>query len=184
VETNVPRSAAAWQEGDATRCHHTNEPFDTAFRSVVSRRDISPAAKLVHAKLVSMHRLGLAWTQSEIGELVGMSRHQVWRAIAELVAAELILVTRLGLGNPNSYVLLGISDEDLAGRASRSRPAGERSPANRATPRARTFQPQRATERRGYNAPSHADAFGHACPCGRPEGYGHNKGCALLVIRE
>lgn len=125
---NDTRTLGAGQD-----CHHSREPFDTLFRCVAERRDISPTAKLVHGRLVSQHRLGAAWTQTEIGEALGLSRHQVWRAIAELIAAGLLLSIRYGLGRPNGYVLLGLDAADLDGSASR-RPAGQQGagPANRA----------------------------------------------------
>lgn len=107
-------------------CHHSKEAFDCLFACVARRRDISPTAKLVHATLVSQHRLSKSWTQTEIGERLGLSRHQVWRAIDELVAAGAVQVIRYGLGRPNGYILLGIAQEDLDGKAPRkgSRPAG------------------------------------------------------------
>lgn len=126
---SVAASVTARQSSESTNCHHSPEPFDTGFRRINERRDISPTAKLVHARLVSQHRLGAAWTQAEIGESLGLSRHQVWRAICELVAAGLVLVIRYGLGRPNGYVLLGIDQESLdgkRGRASGSRPDAQK----------------------------------------------------------
>lgn len=127
METTVPRSAAALQSPRSADCAHVREPFDAAFRVINERRDIGAAAKLVHAHLVTIHRTGRDETQAEIGEALGMSRHQVWRAIGELVAAGLVQVIRYGLGRPNGYILLGVDQETLdgkGGRASASRPAG------------------------------------------------------------
>ena len=78
----------AMQPATTSHSHRTCEPFDAAFRIINQRRDISPAAKLTHAHLVTLHRTGRDATQTEIGEALGMSRHQVWRAIGELVAGE------------------------------------------------------------------------------------------------
>jgi hypothetical protein len=124
VNTKVSRPASLCPDPSHAHCHHSREPFDAAFRCINQRRDISPTAKLVHAHLVSIHRTGRDETQAEIGEALGLSRHQVWRAIGELVAAELVQVIRYGLGRPNGYVLLGLAEDDLKGRASASRPAG------------------------------------------------------------
>jgi biotin operon repressor len=110
--------------GAGQDCRHSREPFDTAFRVINERRDISPAAKLVHARLVTLLRTGRGETQAEIGAALGMSRHQVWRATGELVAVGLVVVRRRGLGLPNGYELVGIPDEDLRGRASRAPGAG------------------------------------------------------------
>jgi hypothetical protein len=139
------RSALAAQSVTPADCRHSREPFDTAFRFINQRHDISAAAKLVHAHLVTLHRTGRDATQTEIGEAVGMSRHQVWRAITELVAAELVQTIRVGLGNPNQYVLLGIEADDLDGRASGRRPAGT---AFAGQPRPRARVPSYPEERR------------------------------------
>jgi hypothetical protein len=106
-------------------CAHVREPFDAGFRSINERRDIGPVAKLVHAHLVTLHRTGREATQAEMGEAVGCSRHQVWRAVGELVEAGLVETIRYGLGRPNGYVLLGLDQETLDGtshRATASRP--------------------------------------------------------------
>jgi hypothetical protein len=108
-------------------CRHVREPFDAAFRVINERRDISPTAKLVHAHLVTVHRTGRDETQTEIGAALGLSRHQVWAAIQQLVAADLVQTLRYGLGRPNGYVLLGLDADTLNGRggpATGSRPAG------------------------------------------------------------
>jgi excisionase family DNA binding protein len=120
------------RSSDASTTHHS-EPaitgagraFDAAFRCINERRDIGSAAKLVHARLVSIHRTGRDETQAEIGDALGMSRHQVWRAICELVAAGLVQTIRYGLGRPNGYVLLGSRRTTLA-RPGISKPASRR----------------------------------------------------------
>lgn len=126
-----------------THCRHSREPFDAAFRVINERRDISPTAKLVHAHLVTIHRTGRDETQTEIGEALGLSRHQVWRAIGELVAVDLVQTIRYGLGRPNGYVLLGLAADDLNGRASASRPG--------TLSRARTFQTKKTDRRSGID---------------------------------
>jgi biotin operon repressor len=127
VSTTVSRPAPPRPDEAPADCHHSKQPFDAAFRCINERRDIGAAAKLVHAHLVTIHRTGRDETQAEIGEAVGMSRHQVWRAICELVAAGLVQTIRYGLGRPNGYVLLGVDRETLdgkGGRATASRPSG------------------------------------------------------------
>lgn len=89
---------------------------------VAERLDLSDGAKLLHATLVSARRMGQGWTQAEIGERIGASRQKVWRLLVELVGAGLLEIRRVGLGRPNEYLLLGLPDEDLDGRAS-GRPA-------------------------------------------------------------
>jgi biotin operon repressor len=115
------------------------QPFDAAFRVINQRRDISAAAKLTHAHLVTLHRTGRDATQTEIGEALGMSRHQVWRAIGELVAAGLVQTIRYGLGRPNGYVLLALDEDDLNGRASGRRPVAG-AVAGPVRPRARGYR--------------------------------------------
>jgi excisionase family DNA binding protein len=146
------------RSSDASTTHHSEpaiteralEPFDAAFRCINERRDIGAAAKLVHAHLVTIHRTGRDETQAEIGEAVGMSRHQVWRAICELVAADLVQTIRYGLGRPNGYVLLGVDQETLDGKGAGQQQAGrpaDRSPASRGLPRARSRAASAAVER-------------------------------------
>ncbi len=115
--STLPRSSAAAQSVSDADCRHSRQPFDAAFRCINERRDIGAAAKLVHAHLVSIHRTGRDETQAEIGEALGMSRHQVWAAIQQLVAADLVQTIRYGLGRPNGYVLLGLDQETLDGKA-------------------------------------------------------------------
>jgi biotin operon repressor len=119
--TQSTRPAAALQAATSPDCRHSREPFDCSFHLVTSRRDLSDGAKLLHAKLVSMHRLGAAWTQTTIGAAFGWSRQKVWRCTGELVAAGLVVVTRHGQGRPNSYVLLTIDAAALDGTQPRSR---------------------------------------------------------------
>jgi hypothetical protein len=151
MDLTVPRPAAALQSPKGADCAHSREPFDAAFRCINERRDIGAAAKLVHAHLVTIHRTGHDETQAEIGEAVGMSRHQVWRAVSELVAADLVQTIRYGLGRPNGYVLLGVDQETLDGKGGRttaSRPSGGSVAGQSRTP-ARGFIPEkkRAQER-------------------------------------
>lgn len=108
------------QDPRSADCRHSRAAFDCAFRVINERRDISPTAKLVHAHLVTLHRTGRWETQTEIGEALGLSRHQVWRALCELVEVGLIQVIRHGQGLPNTYVLLGIDQECLDGRSTRA----------------------------------------------------------------
>lgn len=102
---------------NATECRHSREPFDANFAVIAERTDIGPGAKLLYAKLVTMHRTGNAWTQDEIGTKLGTCRQNVWRWAGELVTAGLLRVTRTGQGRPNGYTLLGVSQEDLDGNA-------------------------------------------------------------------
>lgn len=152
-------SAAAWQEATPAECRASREPFDAAFRCINERRDISPTAKLVHARLVTIHRTGRDETQTQISEALGLSRHQVWRAIDELVVADLVEVIRYGLGRPNGYVLLGLAEDDLKGRASASRPAAKPNAGQSRTP-ARAFNsPKKNEERIDIRSHSAADYY-------------------------
>lgn len=144
------------QDDGRTECRHSREPFDAAFRCINERRDIGPAAKLVHARLVTLHRTGRDETQAEIGDALGMSRHQVWRAIGELVAADLVQIIRYGLGRPNGYVLLGLAEDDLAGRASGSRPAEKPRAGQPGTP-ARAFIPTKKKAERSRSTGTKQD---------------------------
>lgn len=128
-------------------CRHSKEAFDAAFRCINQRRDISSDAKLVYAHLVTLRRTRRDATQTEIGDAIGCSRHQVWRAIGELVAAELVQTIRYGLGRPNGYVLLGIDQEDLDGRASGSRPPRHPHAGQPGASRAGTYSPKRRDEK-------------------------------------
>ena len=177
METNVPRSGLAVQSVEASHSHRAREPFDAAFRCINERRDISPAAKLVHAHLVTLHRTQRDATQSEIGEALGLSRHQVWRAITELVAVDLVQTIRYGLGRPNGYVLLGLAEDDLAGRASASRPP-RRPDAGPSGARARVpSSPRNGSKNDRYTPPQSSHCFG----CG---GAGHElAGCPRVTAR-
>jgi hypothetical protein len=154
---SVAASAAALQSPGPTDCRHSREPFDAAFRCINERRDIGPAAKLVHARLVTIHRTGRDETQAEIGEALGMSRHQVWRAVDELVAAGLVQTIRVGLGNPNHYVLLGVAEDDLSGRASGSRPSTKMTAGQSRSPARAYISPQEKRGRSGYTPPKASD---------------------------
>lgn len=144
---SIQRSALSRPDSNPADCRHSREAFDCAFRSINQRRDISPTAKLVHAHLVTLHRIGRDATQTEIGEALGLSRHQVWRAIGELVAVELVRTIRYGLGRPNGYVLLGVSEDDLDGRASGSRPHRQQQAGQSRSP-ARAFHSSKKNEER------------------------------------
>lgn len=131
MSSHTTRPATALQADSPTDCRHSREPFHALFRVIATRRDISPVAKLVHQALVSMRRTGKCWTQTEIGEEVGLSRHQVWKGLSELIAAGLVRTTRRGLGQPNTYELLGLDLADLDGTAPRHQDAGQHNPASR-----------------------------------------------------
>lgn len=157
MNTTVSRPAPPRPDETPADCHHSKQPFDAAFRVINERRDIGAAAKLVHAHLVTIHRTGRDETQAEIGEALGMSRHQVWRAICELVAAGLVQTIRYGLGRPNGYILLGVDQETLdgkGGRATASRPSGGSVAGQSRTP-ARAFHhsKKRAQEQVNIRAP-------------------------------
>jgi predicted ArsR family transcriptional regulator len=127
-------------------CRHSKEPFDCHFHRIDERADISPAAKLVYGKLVSLHRTAQTWTQTEIGDSLGLSRHKVWRALTELIGAGLVQSIRVGLGLPNQYVLLGIDPDNLAGKAKGSahtdgcRPAGHQDAGQSGTQQHHSFK--------------------------------------------
>lgn len=161
--SNRTAPGIAVQSRQDAQCHHSREPFAAAFYVVNERRDITAAAKLVHAHLVTLHRTKRDATQVEIGEALGMSRHQVWRAIGELVTADLVQTIRYGLGRPNGYVLLGLDQGTLdgkGGRASASRPAGG-SVAGPARPHARVpSYPKKRDEERDTRPKAEADASG------------------------
>jgi hypothetical protein len=91
---SVAAYAAARQPSSTTDCHHSKAEFDTLFRQIAQRRDLSPVAKLVHGALVSLHRIGKSRTQVKIGEMVGLTRHQVWTGLHELAASGDILIVR------------------------------------------------------------------------------------------
>lgn len=127
MQQSIQRSGVPCPDLQPTECHHSREPFDTGFRCINRRTDISPTAKLVYHRLVSQYRMlargqGEPATQAQIGEDIGCSRHQVWRALGELVAYGLVEVHRHGQGKPSTYTLHGIDAENLSGKA--SRPAG------------------------------------------------------------
>jgi hypothetical protein len=116
------------QPANPADCRHSRAAFHCTFGSIAERRDLSDAAKLLHAALVSMIRRRLDWTQAEIADELGWRcRQKVWRASCELVAAGLLKVRRLGLGRPNEYILLPTDDitpEDIAAKAKSERGNG------------------------------------------------------------
>ena len=145
------RSALAVQSVPSADCRHVRAPFDQGFHVVSRRADLSSDAKVLHAFLVSLHRTGRALTQREIADELGLTRHRVWAALHELVAADLLVTVRVGLGQPNRYELVGIDALDLAGRSPESgvRPGRSRFPGSPETPRVGTYYPQRTTKERG-----------------------------------
>jgi biotin operon repressor len=135
-------------------CLHSSEPFDQIYACIARRRDVGPTAKLVYGRLTSQRNLArkgksAPWTQEQIGEAIGASRHQVWRALEELKAAGLVQVIRYGLGQPNGYVLLGLPDE---GRAS-GRPDGPQPDAGHAGTVARDSYRNPKNERKNRERP-------------------------------
>ena len=145
---------------DRQDCYHSPAPFDAAFRVINQRRDIGAAAKLVHAHLVTIHRTGRDETQAEIGEALGMSRHQVWAAIQQLVKADLVQTIRYGLGRPNGYVILGIDQETLDGKggpATARRPGQNMVAGQAGTPARAYLSPKEKTKNRQYTPPSDGD---------------------------
>lgn len=104
-------------------CRHSRAAFDAAFVAVGERRDLSDAAKRLHAALISMVRQGLRWTQAQLAAHLGWRKRQkVWRATSELIGAGLVRMRRIGLGKPNAYELVetdGLMAEDIAGKAPR-----------------------------------------------------------------
>jgi len=113
------------QVATPTDCRHSKAAFHASFAAIAARKDLSDAAKLLHAALVSMVRQGFRWTQAEIAKALGWKKRQkVWRAAGELVAAGLLRVRRLGLGRPNEYTLVETADvthEDIRAKAPRER---------------------------------------------------------------
>ncbi len=112
------------QPANPTDCRHSKSAFDALFAVIGERKDLSPGAKLVYGKHVTMHRLGESWTQQQIADALGTCRQNVWRWQRELVAANLLIVVRLGQGRPNQYTLLGVPQEDLDGKAPRFKRTG------------------------------------------------------------
>ena len=115
--STVPRSALLRPDPTPADCRHVREPFDQSFHVVGHRSDIGSDAKVVHAHLVSLRRLGHAATQREMADTLGLTRHRVWSALQQLVGAGLLRAIRYGLGRPNGYELLGLDAADLDGRS-------------------------------------------------------------------
>lgn len=132
-------------------CRHAKTPFDALFSMIGERPDIGPGAKLLYGKLVTMHRTGNVWTQEQLGAALGTCRQNIWRWTRELVAADLLLVTRLGQGRPNAYVLLGVPQEDLDGNAPRFKAPGSGHQDGRRpdAPRATLIKERRTTKKPG-----------------------------------
>jgi hypothetical protein len=161
---SVSASAAALQPATPTDCRHSRQAFDALFAVIGERRDLSPGAKLLYGKHVTMHRLGESWTQQQIADSLGTCRQNVWRWQCELVAADLLIVVRLGQGRPNQYTLLGVPQEDLDGKAPRfKRPGsghqdGRRPDADRHD----SYRKKENRERTGVHTPPNCSTCGAA----------------------
>lgn len=147
----LARPAAACPACRTSQCRHSREPFDALFRVVAERPDLSDGAKLLHATLVSARRMGQAWTQAQIGERIGASRQKVWRLLSELVEVGLLEIRRVGLGRPNEYLLVGIPDEDLDGRASGRPTAGHQEDRPRNTKPDAYYYPKEQGKKSGFS---------------------------------
>jgi hypothetical protein len=81
---------------------------------------------------------------------------------AELVAAGLLLVIRVGLGRPNQYVLLGIAQEDLDGNAPKSSRSGSRASGGPAAGHAArpSYKVEEETKESGYIKPGKSSGYG------------------------
>jgi transcriptional regulator with XRE-family HTH domain len=135
----------------AAACLHSKAAFHCSFATVAERRDISFGAKLLHALLVSQHRLKARWTQAELAERIGApSRQAIWRLTRELEAAGLLVVRRIGLQQPNEYTVLGVEQDDLDG--SRRLGPDIRKSGPRDASRARTFLEKRKGPQEDYTA--------------------------------
>lgn len=155
------------RSSDPTDCHHSKQAFDTLFRIVAARLDISSDAKLVHGAHVSMHRLGKSWTQAEIGATVGLRRTRVWDAQQELIRKGFLKSVRPGLGRPNTYELLGIPAEDLDRKspASRSRTDRHTGAGQTGTGQHHSLRKEEMTKNDEYKRPLEA---GQCFGCGQP----------------
>lgn len=109
---SVARQATRRQDG--AECFHNKRAFDMGFADVVHRQDLTPVARVLHPYLVTLTRTEYAAgrypTQLQIAKAVGLTRHQVWAGLRELVRAGLIVSIRPGLGHPNYYQLIGEED--------------------------------------------------------------------------
>lgn len=171
--------ATAVQAATPADCRHSRAGFHCAFVAVAERTDLSDAAKLLHAGLVSMVRQGICWTQAELASLLGWRcRQKVWRAAGELVAAGLLRVRRLGLCRPNEYTLVetdAVSAEDIKARAPKLPSRGAGHPESRrptAPARAGTFSQRRTSPGRtgtAYDSKSYLETrYGPLpVPCAR-----------------
>lgn len=148
VSIHTTRPGIPVQSPPGGTCRHSRAPFDQSFHVVSRRADISSDAKVVHAYLVSLHRTGRDVTQREMAAAVGLTRHRVWSALQELSRADLVQAIRYGLGRPNGYILLGLDQADLAGKAhpeTGARPVRNTPPGQSGTPtRARVPEPKRS----------------------------------------
>lgn len=144
---SIQGPASLCPEPTPTDCRHSDEPFDTAFAVVKDTPGLTIADRIVHAAMVSLHRLGRLGqvTQEQIAEWARVSRRTVVRAVEKLVAAGLLKSKRHGQGNPNTYELVGIDQKALDGRSDKraqQRVTGRPNPA-----RAGTYSQERRNNR-------------------------------------
>lgn len=170
------------QDATPADCRHSKAAFHALFVPIAKRTDLSDAAKLLYEGLISMVRQGYRWTQAEIAEQLGWRKRQkVWRAAAELIAAGLLRVKRLGLQRPNEYTLVeteGVTQEDIKAKAPRSHvpKAGHQEVRPRNVPtRARQPEPKKKPDERIPVPLSAGRCFGcggdHATPNCERYGY-------------
>jgi hypothetical protein len=159
MTSTVSRPALPRPDATPADCRHSRAGFHCLFTPIAARTDLSDAAKLLHAGLVSMVRQGMRWTQAEIAALLGWrARQKVWRACAELVAAGLLRVKRLGLCLPNEYTLVETEDvtqEDIKARAPRAPGDGAGHPEGRRpnAPARAVNYPKKNDKNQGYTEP-------------------------------
>jgi hypothetical protein len=115
IQSQLPH----WQEPSPADCRHSHEAFDVGFAAVKDKPGLTIADRVVHAAMVSLHRLGRLGTvtQEQIAEWARVSRRTVVRSCQALMAAGLLLSRRRGQGRPNAYQLVGIDQDALDGRS-------------------------------------------------------------------
>jgi hypothetical protein len=175
----------AMQATNPTDCRHSNEPFDVAFAAVKDKPGLTIADRVVHAAMVSLHRLGRLGTvtQEQIAEWARVSRRTVVRSCQAMVTAGLLLVRRRGQGRPNDYQLVGIDQDALDGRSDkkpRQEASGRPNPA-----RAGTYGPVKEPtggKNRSTGTKRFADADRPRCPrCPHQE---HGATCSRCGCRD
>ena len=153
---SIQRSALPRPDQNPADCRHSREAFDVAFAVVTERTGLTIADRVVHAAMVSLHRLGRLGevTQEQIAEWARVSRRTVIRACQAMVEAGLLLVKRRGQGLPNAYQLVGIDQDALDGRSDKR--ASPRVPERANPARARHSSEKRTYDgrRSGYTPPS------------------------------